>query len=81
MTAPGYPIGRRRAICISRSTESPGWAVEIPLEGTGLEGKPPEGVQMGGDESDCVNCSVEGGVFHGFGSPANLHQPLETFRR
>ena len=55
--------------------------MKIPLVGTSLDCKPFETVEAGGDQNHWLYCSVEDGVFHGYGSPANLGKVLEIFRQ
>lgn len=61
--------------------DNPGWRVKIALEGTDLEERTFESVKVDRSEQDWFQCWVKEFEFHGAGSPNNLDEILEVFRR
>jgi hypothetical protein len=71
-----------------RSTDNPGWWVQIDLVGTPLLGKPFPPIRRGGalDHPDdppppWLACSVEDGMFNGAGDPGALAEIVRLFLR
>ena len=59
--------------------DNPGWAVDIDLTGTHLEGKPFDAIRLQRTDDDWVNCEVTSGKFKGRGGPRNLAEILVAF--
>lgn len=62
--------------------DNSGWKVTIDLAGTGLDGKPFSGpdIGRGEDGDDWLYAHMQGSVFEGYGGPAKLGAILDVFR-
>lgn len=60
--------------------DNPGWSLNIPLEGTDLEGRQFEELRQGEDERNWIICRVRNGRFEGRGGALNLETLIKTFR-
>jgi hypothetical protein len=59
--------------------DNPGWAVDVDLLGTPLEGTPFEQIVIDRTENDWVRCWVEKNVYKGRGGARNLSEILRCF--
>ena len=59
--------------------DNPGWAVEVDIVGTNLEGRLFEEVNIERSESDWLRCRVRDGKYKGFGGPLNLQEVIDVF--
>jgi hypothetical protein len=59
--------------------DNPGWSVTIDVEGTPLEGRPFEKVEIDRSDADWIDCRVEKGRFQGAGGAGNLDELLTVF--
>ena len=59
--------------------DNPGWAVDIPLEGTPLEGRDFTPVEEMAPERTWISCKVSDGEFRGRGGAPMLGRILRTF--
>ena len=60
--------------------DNPGWRVEIELDGTDLDDKTFDGVEINHSDADWILCRVEDNVFNGSGDPNKLTKILEVFK-
>jgi Immunity protein 53 len=64
-----------------KTIETPGWELEIDLDGTELEDRPFDAVADGDDgELDWLHCEVKDSTFVGSCSPTRLPELLAAFR-
>jgi hypothetical protein len=59
--------------------DNPGWSVSIPLSETPLEDQAFSPVEIELSEHDWYHCTVEKGIFKGYGGPRNLTNLLSCF--
>jgi hypothetical protein len=59
--------------------DNPGWSIEIPLEGTLLEGRALPPVEVRESERAWMFCQVSEGKFRGAGGPLMLGRMLRVF--
>ena len=59
--------------------DNPGWSVDIPLEGTPLEGRAFVPVELCESERTWMFCKVSESTFRGAGGPLMLGRILRTF--
>ena len=59
--------------------DNPGWELSVNLEGTPLETRPFEPVQLERSDRDWLRCRVEGGRFSAWGGPRNLDEAVNVF--
>ena len=62
------------------STDNPGWAVEIDVAGTYLEGRNFLSLDIGRGEHDWVKCRIEDNIFKVTCGPSNVSEALMAFR-
>jgi hypothetical protein len=62
-----------------QTLDNPGWAVDIDLVDTVIEGRAFVDVVIDRSETDWIHCKVEGDVFKGRGGPGNLREILCVF--
>jgi NOL1/NOP2/fmu family ribosome biogenesis protein len=66
-------------VCID-TLDNPGWRVRIQLQGTLLEGKPFEAIELRMEhERDWMSCKVEDAKFQGHGGPLMLEEIIRAF--
>ncbi|MEO3943967.1 immunity 53 family protein [Gorillibacterium sp. CAU 1737] len=61
------------------SIDNPGWHVAISLDGTEMENKQMDVVQLDRTDEDWIYCKIQDGCFTGAGGPGNLEEILKTF--
>lgn len=60
--------------------DNPGWSVKINLEGTELEDKSFNTLELEKTEEDWIHCRIKEGWFEGFGGAFNLEDILSVFK-
>jgi len=60
--------------------DNPGWCIRIDLNGTALEGRHLDWVEVETSDADWLHYRVEGNRFEGVGGPRNLRTILQAFR-
>lgn len=64
--------------------DNPGWSVTINLQGTNLEGKSMERVEIERNDADWLSCWIESNQykyeFHAAGGSKNLEEILNIFK-
>ncbi len=59
--------------------DNPGWAVEVDVVGTPMDGRPFMAQSEERSDRDWVRCHLDDGVFRGYGGPENLEEILSIF--
>jgi len=59
--------------------DNPGWYLKININGTELENKQFEIVDINNSENDWVYCSIKDDLFQGFCGPLNLPEVIQIF--
>lgn len=59
--------------------DNPGWAIDIDLAETPLEGTPFDSINIERTDKDWLQCQVTSGTFNGRGGPRNLGEILRIF--
>lgn len=59
--------------------DNPGWSLKVDLEGTFLQGRAFQDVQIDRSDDDWVRVRRNGDVFEAFGGPSNLNEMIESF--
>ena len=59
--------------------DTPGWSVEINLQGTSIEARRFDPIEIHASDTDWIVCRLTDGKFHGVGDPLKLERILRTF--
>lgn len=61
--------------------DNPGWSVEIDLRETECDNLKQEAVHQDRGDENWISCSINDGVFKGYGDCMKLEQIIETFKK
>jgi len=59
--------------------DNPGWRIKVDLEGTSIEAKPFQEIEINRSDRDWVVARRHGNIFEAFGGPKNLGEMIEAF--